>query len=177
MRHVHLTEEDCYTLFGKDLTVKSELSQPGQYAANETVTLKNNDREMKNIRVIGPNRNYTQVELSKTDSYYFRLDPPVRDSGDLEGAEEITIIGPLGSITRKAAIIAERHIHITKEDREKYNLLNNEYQIQIDNEKGGIMNHIKIKEAPNSSLELHLDSDDANAFCLMQGDEVEIIEE
>ena len=176
MRHVHLTKEDCYILFGKNLTVKNELTQPGQFAANETVTLKNNDREIKNVRVLGPNRDYTQVEISRTDSYFLKMNPPVRDSGDLSDAEEITIIGPLGTITRKATIIADRHIHITKEDREKYNLLNDEYKIKINTEKGGIIEHVRIKELPNSYFELHLDSDDGNAFLLKQGDEVEIIE-
>ena len=175
MRHVHLTDEDCHTLFGKDLTIKNELSQPGQYAANETVILKNNDRELKNVRVLGPNREYTQVEISRTDSYFLKMNPPVRDSGDLEDAETITIIGPVGTVTKKAAIIADRHIHINREDREKYNLLNDEYTIKINTEKGGLLEHVKIKELPNSCFELHLDSDDGNAFLLNQGDEVEII--
>ena len=175
MRHVHLTDEDCHTLFGKDLTIRNELTQPGQFAANETVTLKSNDRQLTNVRVLGPNREYTQVEISRTDSYYLKMNPPVRDSGDLADAEEITIIGPQGTITKKAAIIADRHIHITKEDREKYNLLNDEYKIKINTEKGGIIEHVRIKELPNSYFELHLDSDDGNAFLLNQGDEVEII--
>ena len=175
MRHIHLTEEDYNILFNEPLTEKSPLNQHGQFAANQQVTIKNNDREIEKVRIIGPFRNYTQVEISRTDAYYLNLNPPVRGSGDLNGAEPITIVGPNGTITKAAAIIADRHIHITKEDREKYNLLKEEYQIRVNNEKGGILNNIKIKEAPNSYFELHLDSDDANAFDLKQNDEVEII--
>lgn len=175
LRHVHLTEEDYNILFDGPLSVKENLNQPGQFAANQTVILEKNNKEIKNVRVIGPNRPYTQVEISRTDAYFFRMNPPVRTSGDLNAAEEITIKTEKGQITRKAAIIADRHIHITKEEREKYNLLKGEYQVKINGEKSGILGSIKIKEAPNSYFELHLDSDDANAFNIKQDDELEII--
>lgn len=175
MRHVHLTEEDYKCLFDEPLTEKSPLNQYGQFAANQQVTIKSNDREIKNVRIIGPFRQYTQVEISRTDAYHLNLNPPVRTSGDLSGALQITIIGPKGSIIREAVIIADRHIHITKEDREKYNLLKDEYEVRVTGEKSGILGNIRIKEAPNSYFELHLDSDDANAFNIKQGDEVEII--
>ena len=103
------------------------------------------------------------------------MSPPVKSSGDLSEAEEITIIGPKGKISRRACIIADRHIHITKEEREKYNLIKDVYQIKVTGEKGGILSNVKIKEAPNSYFELHLDSDDANAFNIKQSEEVEII--
>lgn len=175
VRHVHLTEEDYNLLFDEPIQEKSPLNQPGQFSAIQTVTLEKDGRELKNVRIIGPNRTYTQVEISRTDAYYFKIDPPVRDSGDLENSEKITIKTEKGSITRQAVIIADRHIHITKEDREKYNLLKDEYEIKVENEKGGILSHIHIKEAPNSYFELHLDSDDANAFNIKQDDEVEIL--
>lgn len=176
LRHVHLKKEDYNILFENSLTIKEPLNQPGQYAANETVTLESKNRKIENVRIIGPCRNYTQVEISRTDAYYLKLDPPVRESGNLNAAEEITIIGPKGKIKRNAAIIADRHIHITKEEREKYSLLKDEYSIRVNGEKGGIIEHVKIKEAPNSYFELHLDSDDANAFNLKQNDIVEIIQ-
>lgn len=175
MRHVHLTEEDYKELFDEQLTEKKPLNQYGQFAANEQVTIKSNGREIKGVRIIGPFRNYTQVEVSRTDAYFLKLNPPVRSAGHLDGAERITIIGPKGEIKREAAIISDRHIHITKEEREKYNLLKDEYQVKINGEKSGILGNIKIKEAPNSYFELHLDSDDANAFGIQQDDEVEII--
>lgn len=176
MRHVHLTEEDYNTLFDEPISIKDRLNQPGQFSANQTVTLEKDDKELKNVRIIGPNRNYTQVELSRTDAYFFKMNPPVRTSGDLDDAEEIIIKTEKGKITRKAAIIADRHIHITKEDRKKYNLKKDEYSIKIEGEKGGIISHVHIKEAPNSYFELHLDSDDANAFNIKQNDEVTILE-
>lgn len=176
MRHVHLTEEDYNILFDEPISIKDRLNQPGQFSANQTVTLEKDDKELKNVRIIGPNRNYTQVELSRTDAYFFKMNPPVRTSGDLDDAEEIIIKTEKGKITRKAAIIADRHIHITKEDRKKYNLKKDEYSIKIEGEKGGIISHVHIKEAPNSYFELHLDSDDANAFNIKQNDEVTILE-
>lgn len=176
MRHVHLTEEDYNILFDEPISIKDKLNQPGQFSANQTVTLEKDDKELKNVRIIGPNRNYTQVELSRTDAYFFKMNPPVRTSGDLDDAEEIIIKTEKGKITRKAAIIADRHIHITKEDRKKFNLKKDEYSIKIEGEKGGIISHVHIKEAPNSYFELHLDSDDANAFNIKQNDEVTILE-
>ncbi len=175
VRHVHLTEEDYNLLFDESLKSERELNQPGQFAAKQKVTLKIGTRTIENVRIIGPCRDYTQVELSKTDTYYLKINAPVRTSGDLKDAKGITIVGPKGSITRKAAIIADRHIHITKEDRELLQLSDDEYQVLIKGEKSGILGNVKIKEAPNSYFELHLDSDDANAFNLKQGDEVEIV--
>ena len=101
MRHVHLTEEDYNTLFDEPISIKDKLNQPGQFSANQTVTLEKDDKELKNVRIIGPNRNYTQVELSRTDAYFFKMNPPVRTSGDLDDAEEIIIKTEKGKITRK----------------------------------------------------------------------------
>lgn len=175
MRHIHLTKQDYDALFDEPLTEKKPLNQYGQFAANQSVIIQNGERQIENVRIIGPFRNYTQLEISRTDAYYLKINPPVRASGDLNGAERITIIGPKGVITREAAIISDRHIHITKEEREKYNLLQNEYEIKVTGEKSGIIGNVKIKEAPNSYFELHIDSDDANAFGINQDDELEII--
>ena len=175
IRHVHLTEDDYNVLFDQKIEQERPLNQPGQFAAKEKVTLKNGDRVIENVRIIGPCRDYTQVELSRTDAYFLKINAPVRSSGDLRDAKGITIIGPKGQLTKKAAIIADRHIHITKEERELYGLEENEYQILVNGEKSGILGNVKIKEAPNSYFELHLDSDDANAFNIKQDDEVEIV--
>ena len=176
LRHIHLTEEDYNLLFDEEISVKDYLNQPGQFSANQIVTIENNNKKLDKVRVIGPCRDYTQVEISRTDAYFLGMNPLVKSSGDLENAEEITIIGPKGTIKRKACIIADRHIHITKEDREKYGLKEDIYEIKVSGEKGGILSNVKIKEAPNSYFELHLDPDDANAFNIKQNDEVEIIE-
>ena len=116
------------------------------------------------------------MEISKTEAYFLKLDPPVRRSGDLEGAEEITIISDKGKIVRKACIIADRHIHITPEQRKEYNLTEDVYSVKISGIKGGIVDNVYIREAEDSYYEMHLDSDDANAFFLKQNDEVEIID-
>lgn len=175
VRHVHLTEEDYKELFNEDLTVKVPINQPGQFAANQTVTLEANNKKLEHIRVIGPCRSYTQVEISRTDAYYFKITPPVRESGNLTAAEKIKIIGPKGQIERNACVISDRHIHITSEERKKYNLTKDKYQVRINGEKGGIMDNVFIREADNSFYEMHIDSDDANAFDLKQNDEVEIL--
>ena len=176
LRHVHLTEEDYKKLFKEDLKIKKAINQPGQFAAEQTIKLEKNGKVMDNVRVIGPNRDYTQVELSRTDAYFCKIKPPVRRSGQLEDSEEITIIGPEGKITKKACIIADRHIHITPKERKKYNLTKDVYKIKASGEKGGILYNVYIREAENSYFEVHLDSDDANAFSIKQNDEVEIID-
>lgn len=176
-RHVHLNNEDYQILFGDiPLTKRNDLTQPGMYACNETVTIKGNKREYSDVRVLGPNRSYTQVEISKTDAYYLGVEPPVRNSGDLSDAALITIIGPKGTITKKACIIATRHIHVDKNVRMEHNLLGiNEVSVKIAGEKGGIINHVYLKDSEKAFFELHLDTDDANGFLLKNGMEVEII--
>ena len=129
-RHVHVTKEDLNTLFGEgyELTKKVDLTQPGQYACNEQVTLKGPKGEIERVRILGPERGETQVEISRTDSFKLGVKPPVRNSGDLEGAAEITIVGPKGEVTKNAAIIAARHVHATPADAKKYGFEGKEFQ-------------------------------------------------
>jgi len=176
-RHVHLTYEDYKILFGDiPLTKRNDLTQPNTYACNETVTIKGEKRELSNVRVLGPCRTYTQVEVSKTDAYYLGVNPPVRNSGKLDDAYEITIIGPIGEITKKACIIATRHIHVDKNIRREHNLEGIEkVSVKISGEKSGIIENVFLKESDEAYFELHLDTDDGNAFLLNNGDEVEII--
>lgn len=179
-RHVHLSKEDLKILFGKDyeLTIKASLSQPGQYACNEQVILKGPKGLIQRVRVLGPVRTATQVEISKTDSFILGINPPIRNSGDLEDASEITIIGPNGKIVRNAAIIASRHIHATKEDAIKYGFMDKEFvSIRINGEKSGILENVYVRISDSFYYEVHLDTDDANAFLIKNGDEVELIVE
>ena len=177
-RHVHLNEEDYKLLFGDmPLTKRNDLNQPGMYASNETVSIKGEKRIIENIRVLGPLRSYTQVEVSKTDAYSLGANPPVRNSGDLLGAYPITIIGPNGEIKRNACIIATRHIHVDKNIRMEHNLEGiDKVSVKIGGEKGGIIDNVYLKDSDEAYFELHLDTDDGNAFNLKTGDEVEIIE-
>ena len=176
-RHVHLTKEDYIALFGNTpFTKRNDLNQPGMFASELTVTITGPKRSIENVRILGPLRSYTQVEVSKTDSYTLGIDPPVRNSGELDGASEITIIGPVGTITKNVAIIADRHIHVDKRIREERNLVGiEEVSVKIPGEKSGIINHVFLKDSEEAYFELHLDTDDANGFLLKQDDEVEII--
>ncbi len=176
-RHVHLNKEDYELLFGDiPLTKRNDLTQPGMYACNETVTIKGSKRSISDVRVLGPLRSYTQVEVSKTDSYSLGVIPPVRNSGDLADAVPITIIGPKGEITRNACIIATRHIHVDKNIRIKHHLEGiDKVSVKISGEKGGIIDNVYLKDSDEAYFELHLDTDDANGFLLKQNDEVEIM--
>ena len=122
-RHVHLTKEDVDILFGRDykLTPRNYLDQPTQFAAEETVTLKTDKNIKQYVRIVGPTRNYSQVELLEGDKDYFGINPPVRNSGDLDKSESITIIGPKGYVNKKnICIIANRHIHINTRDKNNF---------------------------------------------------------
>lgn len=176
-RHVHLTEEDYKILFGDAKLEKvKDLVQPGEYASNQKVSIKTEKSIINNVRLLGPLRKYSQVEISKTDSFTLGITPPVRNSGDLIDAAKITIVGPNGEVTKNCCIIATRHLHINKEDREKYGLIGiNKVKVKIDSEKSTIFEDVYVKENPNYVLELHLDTDDGNGALAKTGDEVEII--
>lgn len=174
--HVHLSQEDYQLLFAEPMTIRNQLKQPHQFASNQVVDIIGPHGELKNIRVLGPCRDYTQVELSKTDTYKLGINPPVRDSGDLEGAAMVTIVGPKGKIDRASAIIATRHIHVDSNIRKEQHLENvNLVKIRIEGEKGGILDDVRLKDTAEAYYEIHLDTDDANAFLLKNDDEVEII--
>lgn len=177
-RHVHLNEEHLKILFGEDykLEKKNDLTQPGQYASTAVVTIKTDKSEINNVRVLGPVRTYTQVEISKTDSYKLGLNPPVRNSGDLENSEVVTLIGPNGSVKTDGCIIAARHIHLMPNQISLYGLEGKEkVNVKLDGEKGGIITNVYLKPSDEAYLELHLDTDDANAHLVKNGDIGEII--
>lgn len=175
--HVHLCEDDYRILFGeKELEKKADLNQPGEFASVLTVSIKGEKGQIDNVRVLGPLRNYTQVEVSKTDCYKLGVNPPVCASGDLENASSITIIGPKGEITRNACIIANRHIHVDKDIIATNGLDDMKIvSVRVLGDKGGILENVYLKETNKAYFEIHLDTDDANAFLLKQNDEVEII--
>ncbi|MDD3393009.1 MAG: phosphate propanoyltransferase [Bacilli bacterium] len=177
-RHVHLNAADFATLFGdEDLKVIKKLSQPGEFASNLKVTLQTEKDELTNVRVLGPIRAYTQVEISKTDAFKLGLNPPIRDSGDIKGSSPITVIGTKGTLfLNEGCIIATRHIHLTNEDVLKYNLKDlKKVSVKVGGIKGGILNNITLKVSDNYAFELHLDTDDANAHLIKQGDTGEIL--
>lgn len=173
-RHVHLTKNDFIKLFGNvDFIKEKDLYQPMQFASIYKVSIKTDKSSINNVRVLGPFRDYTQIEISKTDAYNLGINPPVRTSGDLVGSEVITLVGPNGSITTSGCIIADRHIHITESDKEKYNLSDN-LCVEIGNEKRALLYDVHLKISPCSNFELHIDTDDANGNFVKTGDYGEI---
>lgn len=175
-RHVHLTKEVYEELFNNPLTKKYDLTQVGEFASNETVGIKTENGEFLNVRIIGPFRSYNQVEISKSDARILQINPPVRRSGDLINSESITIIGEKGSITLdNVCIISERHIHMNKEDAEKYDVVDREIvSVSVKGDKACLMDaHIKVSD--NGVLAFHIDTDDANAALLENNAEVEVI--
>lgn len=180
-RHIHLCQKDFEELFGKDghLTKYVDLNQPTMFAANEKVSIITDGGRIDNVRIVGPIRPYTQVEISKTDSYKLKLNPPVRSSGDLENSESVYIeYNGKRIFAKNSCIIADRHIHIRTCDLDKYGFKNNQkVQLKINSVKGGILDNVFIKATEEAYFEAHLDLDDANANFINDGDIGEIISE
>lgn len=176
-RHVHLLESDYEILFGKNshLTKRNDLSQDDEFASNDVVTIKTEAGTLNNVRVLGPFRNYTQVEVSKTDTYTLKINPAYASSGHFEDASVVTIIGPKGKVTKKCCILAVRHIHVNNIDDTYHD--GQKVSVIVNTIKGGIMDNVYIKKGKGYHFELHLDTDDANAFDLKNGDYVRIIDE
>ena len=177
-RHIHLSLDDYKILFGNiEIEKLKDLIQPGEFATNLVVEIVTEKSKIGKVRFLGPIRSYTQVEVSKTDCYTLGIDAPVRASGDLNGAAEVTIVGPCGSITKKCAIIANRHLHLNHDDRVNLGLDGvDKISVKVGEEKTAILNDVYVKETQNGVLELHLDTDDANANLLKTGDMAEIIQ-
>ena len=177
-RHIHLTKETYMKLFGNDKLEKlRDLDQPTQFASTSTVTIKTEKGEIPNVRILGPFRSYNQIEISKTDAFKLKVNPPIRTSGDVTGSLPITLIGPLGEVfLEEGLIMANRHIHLTPLDVKKYGLENTDKVcIRVNSEKPGILKNVYLKILDDASLRLHLDTDDGNAFLLKDDDEVEVL--
>ncbi len=178
-RHLHVTQEHLEILFGKnyELQVERMISQPGQYAAKEKVDLKTPKGEIKGIRILGPVRKITQIELPKSDFRRIGLKGMVRNSGDIAGSEGITVIGPKGQVELKeGVIIADRHIHMTPQDAKHYNVTAGQVvSVEVPGLRGGIMNNVSIRVSDAYALDFHVDTDDANAFLLENGQWLKII--
>lgn len=178
-RHIHLSKEHVEVLFGKgyELTPCKELSQPGQYACKEQLTIVGPSlRPIEKVRVLGPVRSSSQVEISRTDSYTLKVAPPVRESGKISGSAPITIIGPKGIVTlSEGCIIANRHIHMSVEDGQRFGVKDNDY-VTVDafGERRTRFYDVQVRVHKDFRLEMHLDTDDANAAGLKNGSKVSI---
>ncbi len=181
-RHVHLSREDLDLLFGRGytLTPTKDLGQPGQFACKEMVTIVGPKGSIENVRILGPERKDTQIEISLTDAFKLGIMPPVRDSGDIEGTPGITIIGPNGKLEKeKGVIIAKRHVHMHPSDAEKFGVKDKDI-VKVIVEKGDrklIFDDVLIRVSEKFALEFHVDTDEANAALLKTGDVVYIVEE
>ena len=178
-RHIHLTQEHVETLFGPgyQLTKKKEL-MGGQFASNEVVTIVGVKlRAIENVRILGPVRSKTQVEISATDSITLGVKAPIRESGNVEGSAPIAIIGPKGAIyIKEGCIIAKRHIHMSPADAKAAGVTDGQVvSVKADNERGTIFNHVQIRVDDSFTLEMHIDTDEANAARIRTGDTVRIM--
>jgi acetate kinase len=179
-RHAHLSQATVEALFGAGykLTPRTALSQPGQYAAEETVTLIGPRGRIENVRTMGPPREHDQVEISRSDEFTLGVDAPVRISGDLSNTPGITLEGPAGRVTLQSGLIcARRHIHMNPQDAARLGVKDcDEVAVRIDSEgRDLIFADVSVRVAPGFSLEMHLDTDEANAAGLSSGDYGELV--
>lgn len=172
-RHIHLSQKHLERLFGSGykLNILKDLSQPRQYAAKETVTLIGPKGKINNVRILGPTRGETQVEVSLFDGFTLGVAPPVRASGDIEGTSPIIIQGPRGQIhIEKGLLCAQRHIHMHTDDAALFGVEDGQYvQIKVSGQRGLIFDQVLIRVSPKYLLEMHIDIDEANAALIKNG--------
>ncbi len=178
-RHVHLSQADLEVLFGKghELTPKKML-MGGQFAAEECVTLVSPSlKSIEGVRVLGPVRKESQIEVSRTDTFKLKVSPPVRPSGEIKGSAPMALVGPKGSVfLNEGCIIANRHIHMTPADAEKYGIKDNDLvDVEIQNSKPTRYYDVQVRVHKDFNTEMHIDTDDANASGIKTGDRVEIL--
>lgn len=167
-RHVHVSEKDLEILFGEGykLTPKKDLSQPGQFACEERVTVVGPKRELKGVSILGPCRPETQVELSATDARSIGISAPIRESGDVEGSGACKLVGPCGEVElEKGVIIAKRHIHMTTADAAKYGLVDKQVvEVAVKtNGRSLTFGDVVVRVSDSYALAMHIDTDEANA--------------
>ncbi len=179
-RHIHLSTADVERLFGRGyvLTPKKDLTQPGQYACEECLDVIGPKGELKRVRVLGPARNATQVELSQTDCRTIGVKAPLRSSGDLQGSPGVVLRGPKGEYSLSSGVIvADRHLHMSALEAAAFGLTDGDrVSVRIDGPKPGIMGNVLVRAGKGHSLDFHIDTDDANAFLLSQGQLVTVLD-
>ncbi|MEG6585369.1 phosphate propanoyltransferase [Dendrosporobacter sp. 1207_IL3150] len=172
-RHIHLSAEHTALLFGSgyELTCEKDLKQTGEFAAKETVTLVGPKGIIRGVRVLGPIRKFTQVEVSRTDGFSLGIKPPVRDSGDIAGSAGIIVVGTKGAVTLTEGVIcAARHIHMSSADAHMFSVVDgSRVTIEVDGARGGILSNVLVRVNPSFQRELHIDTDEANGLGLVNG--------
>lgn len=167
-RHIHLSREHVDILFGKgyELTNRIDLSQPGEFLCEERLKIVGPKGMIENVGIIGPIRAKTQVEISLTDSRVLGVNPPIRDSGDTVGSEDIFLLSNKSVVkAEESTIIARRHVHMTTKDAEKFGLENGDLaQVRVDGERPMIFEDVLVRVSDSYSLSMHIDFDEANAI-------------
>ena len=171
-RHVHLTKELALTLFGHSLTPKKPLSQPGQFAAQERLTIRGPKGEFQNVAVLGPERKSAQVEISLTDGRTLGITPPIRPSGDTSGTPGITLIGPNGTVNLpEGVVVAQRHIHLSPEEGRRFSVTDGQIvKLQTFTSRPVVFENVQVRIHPDFRGAVHLDYDEANACGFTPGD-------
>ena len=179
VRHIHLSRDHVEQLFGAghQLTPRSDLSQPGQFACEETVTLVGPRGSLPRVRVLGPERGTTQVEISRTDEFALGIDAPIAPSGQLEGTAGIRLEGPQGAVEITRGVIqAQRHIHMTPEDAQRFGVQDRDWvMVRVGGERGIIFDDVLVRVSSKYQLDMHLDADEGNAANLGPGAAGELI--
>ena len=172
-RHVHLTDAHIKQLFGEDavLIFDFPLSQPGQFAAKERVKLETAKSVIDGVRVLGPARSASQVEISKTDSFQLGIHPPIRLSGDIAGSESITLVGPNGKVVlNEGVIIAKAHIHMHPDDAQQFEVEDGEeVDVVVNSDRSIMFRDVVVRVHPQFTLDMHIDTDEGNAANISQG--------
>ncbi len=180
VRHVHISAADLQVLYGPghELSLLRDLYQVGEFAAKEVVSLVGpRMRALENVRILGPIRGRTQVEVSRTDAVYLGINPPVRASGNLQGSSPITLIGPKGTLVLpEGVIVANRHIHMSVADAQRFRVADNDLvQVEVLGDKGLVFHNVQVRVKESFRLEMHLDTDDANASGITTGAKARIL--
>lgn len=166
-RHVHLCQKDLEFLFGKGYQLKSfkKLTQPHDFAAKETLTVKSKEKVFDNVRIVGPIREKTQVELSRTDAFYLKINPPIRISGNLKGSSPVILIGPNSKIKLKeGVIISQRHLHCDTKGAEKMGLKDRAViSVKTEGQRSVIFNNVIVRVGDDYKLAMNIDTDEGNA--------------
>lgn len=171
-RHIHLTKTDLGALFGTgyELNKRNDLSQIGQFAAEETIKVAGPNGQFEKVRIVGPVRAYTQLEVSKTDATILGINPPISYGGGANNPAEVTLVGPVGKIKRSCAVMAMRHLHCSLVDATRFGLKEKDIvSLKIIGKSGFIFDNVVVRTSPDFVTEIHLDTDEANAAGMTKG--------
>lgn len=173
-RHIHLTQAHVEALFGPgaSLTEWKPLSQPKQYAAQEMVAVYGPKGSFPKVRILGPARNLTQLEISRTDAFTLGINPPVRESGNIAGTPGVRIVGPAGEVTIcEGVIVAARHIHFHTSDAQKWGIRDKQLlQVKAGGERGVVFDQVLARVSDHYALDMHIDTDEGNAAGIQTGE-------